>query len=102
MTSPARSRWTCSTPGRSAGPPSAERAWRNLRFLRDAFDASTGRFRNFRRADGTWIDGTAVRGQPGAGDARARAPSIATSPDGRMVALAASLFTEALPEAASA
>jgi hypothetical protein len=32
-------------------------AWRSLRFLRDAYDPVTGRFRNFRGADGAWLDG---------------------------------------------
>ena len=77
----------------------SERAWQNVRFLRDAFDASIGTFRNFRRADGTWIDGTPSEDSQGRA-MLALGTVVATSPDGRMVALAASLFTEALPEAA--
>jgi hypothetical protein len=76
----------------------ADRAWRNMRFLGDAFDAATGRFRNFRRLDGTWLDGT------GSEDSHGRAmlalgEAIADSPDDRMVAFAASLFARALPAA---
>ena len=43
----------------------AERAWRNLRFLSDAFDDMTGRFRNFRRVDGSWADGRASEDSQG-------------------------------------
>jgi hypothetical protein len=76
----------------------ADRAWRNMRFLGDAFDPATGRFRNFRRLDGTWLDGT------GSEDSHGRAmlalgEVIADSPDDRMVAFAASLFARALPAA---
>ncbi len=75
----------------------SERAWQNVRFLRDAFDPALGTFRNFRRADGTWIE------DPASEDSQGRAmlalgTVVGTSPDGRMVALAASLFTDALPE----
>src|SRR6476646_3506592 len=75
----------------------SERAWQNVRFLRDAFDPALGTFRNFRRADGTWIE------DPASEDSQGRAmlalgTVVGTSPDGRMVALAASLFPDALPE----
>ena len=76
----------------------SERAWRNVRFLRDAFDPEVGTFRNFRRADGSWIDGTPSEDSQGRA-MLALGTVVATSPDGRMVALAASLFTDALPEA---
>jgi hypothetical protein len=76
----------------------SERAWQNVRFLRDAFDPSVGTFRNFRRADGSWIDGTPSEDSQGRA-MLALGTVVATSPDGRMVALAASLFTDALPEA---
>ncbi len=84
--------------GRSAGPPCRSERWQNVRFLRDAFDPSVGTFRNFRRADGSWIDGTPSEDSQGRA-MLALGTVVATSPDGRMVALAASLFTDALPEA---
>jgi len=76
----------------------ADSAWRNLRFLGDAFDASTGRFRNLRHVDGSWLDG------PGSEDSNGRAmlalgETIAGAPDVGMVAFAASLFAQALPAA---
>jgi hypothetical protein len=40
-------------------------AWRSYRFLADAFETSTGRFRNVRAIDGTWLD------SPGSEDAHA-------------------------------
>ena len=76
----------------------SERAWQNVRFLRDAFDPSVGTFRNFRRADGSWIDDAASEDSQGRA-MLALGTVVGTSPDGRMVALAASLFTDALPEA---
>ena len=76
----------------------AERAWRNVRFLRDAFDPAAGTFRNFRRVDGSWVAGTASEDSQGRA-MLALGTVIGTSPDGRMVALAASLFDDALPEA---
>jgi hypothetical protein len=76
----------------------SERAWQNVRFLRDAFDPSAGTFRNFRRADGSWVDG--IPSEDSQGRAMlALGTVVATAPDGRMVALAASLFSDALPEA---
>ena len=51
-------------------PAVAGSAWRNLRFLADAFDDLTGRFRNVRRSDGSWVAGRGVRRQPGSGHAR--------------------------------
>jgi hypothetical protein len=45
----------------------APSAWRALRFLETAFDAPTGRFRNFRGYGGAWLDG------PASEDAHARA-----------------------------
>ena len=73
-------------------------AWRNLRFLADAFDDLTGRFRNVRRSDGSWVAG------PASDDSQGRAmlglsAAIATAPDARMVAAATSLFADALPQA---
>jgi hypothetical protein len=76
----------------------AERAASNVRFLADAFDPMTGRFRNFRRIDRSWLDG------PGSPDSHGRAmlalgEVIENGPDGRMVAMARSLFDRALPAA---
>jgi hypothetical protein len=76
----------------------AEHAWRSIRFLRDAFDDATGRFRNFRSVDGSWLAGRASE------DSQARAmlalgETIAMAPDPRMVEAAEALFEEALPEA---
>lgn len=75
----------------------AEHAWRSVRFLRDAFDDATGRFRNFRSVDGSWLAGRASE------DSQARAmlalgETIAMSPDPRMVEAAETLFADALPE----
>ncbi len=76
----------------------AERAWSNLRFLSTAFDAEIGGFRNFRRVDGSWLDGRS------SDDSQARAmlalgETIAGASDPRMVSFATSLFDQALPEA---
>jgi hypothetical protein len=76
----------------------APSARRSLRFLDDAFDPLTGRFRNFRRYDGSWVDG------PGSPDSHGRAmlalgEVIALAPDAAMVAVARSLFDQALPAA---
>jgi hypothetical protein len=73
-------------------------AWRSLRFIDAAFDGATGRFRNFRRADGSWLDA------PGSEDCHGRAmlalgETIALAPDARLVESATSLFERALPEA---
>ncbi len=74
----------------------ADRAGRNLRFLVEAFDHTTGRFRNFRRIDGSWIGGI------GSEDCQGRAilalgETIAAAPDQRLVAEAAALLELALP-----
>ena len=79
-------------------PAVAGSAWRNVRFLADAFDDLTGRFRNVRRSDGSWIPGLA------SDDSQGRAmlglsAAIATAPDARMVAAATALFADALPQA---
>lgn len=76
----------------------ASSAWRSLRFLDDAFDRATGRFRNFRRMDGTWLEETASE------DSQGRAmltlgETMLCAPDDRMVELAGSLFALALPKA---
>jgi hypothetical protein len=79
-------------------PAVAGSAWRNLRFLADAFDDLSGRFRNVRRSDGSWADGRA------SDDSQGRAmlglsAAIATAPDARLVAAATALFADALPQA---
>jgi hypothetical protein len=71
-------------------------AWRNLRFLTDAFVERTGQFRNFRLVGGAWIDA------PGSEDCQGRAlhalgDAIATAGDPALVEAAASLFERALP-----
>ena len=48
-------------------PAVADRAERSVRFLEAAFNPALGRFRNFRSADGTWLDSV------GSEDAHARA-----------------------------
>jgi hypothetical protein len=73
-------------------------AWRGLRFLDDAFDTSSGRFRNFRSIDGSWIGGL------GSDDSYGRAvhalgDTIATAPDRELIATAAALIDQALPAA---
>lgn len=71
-------------------------AWRSVRFLDDAFDRTTGRFRNFRRFDRSWLDGVASE------DSQGRAMlalgwTIAAAPDPAMVESASALFSQALP-----
>ena len=73
-------------------------AWRSLRFLQEAFDETAGRFRNFRRTDGVWID--AVGSEDSHGRAMlALGETIATAPDARMSDAAGSLFSRGLPGA---
>jgi hypothetical protein len=74
----------------------AASAWRSVGFLDDAFDRTTGRFRNFRRVDGSWLDGVASE------DSQGRAMlalgwAIASAPDPAMIESASSLFSQALP-----
>lgn len=85
--------------GKELGWPAvAERAGRNLAFLAEAFDRGTGRFRNFRSVDGSWIR------EVGSEDCHGRAihalgDVIAEAPDAKSVASATSLFDAALPAA---
>jgi hypothetical protein len=77
----------------------AASARRGMRFLDAAFDEATGRFRNFRRSDGSWVDG------PGSEDCHGRAmwalgETIATAQDAALAEVATSLFVRALPGAA--
>lgn len=76
----------------------AESAWRHVRFLRDAFDATTGRFRNFRAIDGSWLPGRASEDSQGRA-MLALGETIALARDERMVDTAVELFADALPEA---
>jgi hypothetical protein len=76
----------------------AERAGRSLDFLVEAFDADTGRFRNFHAVDGTWTEGI------GSQDCHGRAMHalgdvIADAPDPGMIRIAKTLFDQALPGA---
>ena len=76
----------------------ATSAWRSLRFLEDAFDVRSGRFRNFRRADGAWLDG------PASEDSQGRAmlalgEAVSTAGDAQMSERAFRLFTRGLPAA---
>jgi hypothetical protein len=71
----------------------------SLRFLEEAFDESTGRFRSVRDIDGTWTDA------PGSTDCVGRAmlalgETIAAVPDDGLRARAIELFGRALPAAA--
>jgi hypothetical protein len=73
-------------------------AWRGLRFIEEALDPATGRFRNFRRIDGSWLEETGSEDCHGRtmlalGEAMARAP------DERLAELARRLFARALPAA---
>lgn len=73
----------------------ATSAARNLTFLAEAFDGSTGRFRNLRRWDGAWLD------LPASEDADARALQalgevIASAPPGSLRDDAARLFERTL------
>jgi len=76
----------------------AERAWNNIRFLSEAFDDMTGRFRNFRRVDGSWVEGRASDDSQGRA-MLALGETIAGAPDRRMVTAATALFADALPQA---
>jgi hypothetical protein len=78
----------------------AASAGRNLRFLDEALDRDTGRFRNFRRSDGAWHPGL------GSEDCHGRAllalgETMAGSPGDGLAEVAERLFAEALPAARS-
>ena len=69
---------------------------RNVRFLVEAYDPASGRFRNLRRDDGTWLDA------PGSEDADARAlqalaEAVGSTPPGPVREEAMALFEDALP-----
>lgn len=76
----------------------ATSAGRSVTFLAEAFEGSTGRFRNLRRWDGAWLD------LPGSEDANARAlhalaVAMASAPDGTVRADASALFQRAFSTA---
>jgi hypothetical protein len=76
----------------------SETAWRSVTFLSEAFDERTGRFRNMRRADGSWVD------EVGSEDAQGRAihalgDAIAAAPTSSFREAAGSVFSAALPGA---
>ena len=76
----------------------ATNAERNVAFLAEAFEGSTGRFRNLRRWDGAWLD------IPGSEDADARALQalaevIASAPAGTVRDDASALFERAFSSA---
>lgn len=74
-------------------------AWRSLRFLTEAFEPATGRFRNFRDRQGCWLEGA------GSEDCQGRAllalgTVLAEAPDDApAVDQARALFLAALPAA---
>jgi hypothetical protein len=75
-------------------------AHRSLAFLEEAFNTSRGRFRNFRSAEGEWLD------EVGSEDAHARALRalglvVGGAPDRRLGNAAARLFRRALPASQS-
>ena len=79
-------------------PAVARSANRNLRFLEEAFDPETARFRNFRSIDGSWVD------DPGSDDAQGRAmlalgESLGAPADAPFLARARKVFARALPGA---
>ncbi len=72
-----------------------ESAWRSLRFLGAAFVPGTGRFRNFRAADGSWLEAA------GSDDCQGRAVralglALADSPEPAFAAESRTLFQAAL------
>ncbi len=74
----------------------ADSARRSLRYLDEAFDPATGRFRNFRRVDGSWLDGSASEDSNGRA-MLALGETIGGAADPRLVETARSLFDRALP-----
>lgn len=73
----------------------SESTWRSIRFLEAAFDEASGRFRNFRAIDGTWL------GDKGSDDSHGRAmlalgEAVAAGLDPDAVASALALFGRAL------
>ncbi|MDP9250946.1 MAG: glycosyltransferase family 4 protein, partial [Chloroflexota bacterium] len=78
------------------GPVVAAAIRRSVAFLEDAFEPSAGRFRNFRAADGQWLEPFGSEDSHGRA-LQALGDLLAQSHDGRLVAAAATLFERALP-----
>jgi hypothetical protein len=76
----------------------ATSARRNLRFLEDAFDPASGRFRNFRRADGAWLDAAASEDSQGRA-MFALGEVVSMAGDASLIERAFALFMRALPAA---
>jgi len=77
----------------------ADSTERSLAFLEAAFDDATGRFRNFRGVDGSWLD------EPASNDSNGRAmfalgQVIHEAPEAGVTERAGALFARALPKAA--
>jgi hypothetical protein len=80
-------------------PAVADDTERSVAFLEAAFNQGTGRFRNFRAIDGSWLD------EPGSNDSNGRAmlalgQVIHDSPEAGVAERARGLFDRALPKAA--
>ena len=95
-TSRGRSRWTCCTPPSSAGRRSRARRGTRLRYLDEAVDEDSGRFRNFRGVDGEWLEAI------GSEDSHGRAVlalgrAMSAAPDRAFRTDAAGIFRRALP-----
>jgi hypothetical protein len=73
-------------------------AWRSLRFLSEAFDPETGRFRNFRATDGSWLAGDASEDSHGRALLALGGVPAETTEEG-MVVQSRTLFVAALPAA---
>jgi hypothetical protein len=73
---------------------------RSLRFVSDAFDAKSGRFLNFRKADGRWLD-TGASEDCHARALMALAAVMVEMPGTELAERAAQLFGRALPAATS-
>jgi hypothetical protein len=73
-------------------------ARRSMQFMLDAFDPATGRFRNFRDADGRWLDGKASEDSSGRA-MLALGGALGTRYDDDVAAQARHLFSGALPAA---
>ncbi len=85
--------------GETLGHAAVEAAiWDRFAFLTEAFDGSSGRFRNFRAANGTWLE--AVGSEDSHGRAlHALGEAALRGSDRRLQRLARRLFERALPAA---
>lgn len=77
-------------------PAVSDSARRSLRFLEEAFDDSTGRFRNFRTVAGEWVAGKASEDSQGRA-MLAIGETIGDAPDDEMRGSATRLWERALP-----